>query len=206
MTLRNDLKSKLTTRNLTIIGIALIVAGNSFSWTIWNVKAHEILANVGALILVVGVLQWFFDQESRQYLIDQLTSQIGVYLSRRDNLARLGATECTLDSKSLVSEQWAAELIEARTLAIGIHYSDGMIARFEPIIRARIAHNKITQILHSDPNGLAKPYLERCLSVSVDLAAKVAQLQQLVSARFAESSRIRMIQHGRVLRYSCFSG
>jgi len=202
MTLRDDLKSKLTTRNLTIIGIVLIIIGNSFSWTVWNVKLHELLANVGALILVVGVLQWFFDEESRQHLVDQLTSQIGVYLNRRDNFASLGATECTLDSKSIISEKWAAELIGARPLAIGIHYSDGIVARFEPIIRTRIANNRTTQILHSDPNGLARSYLERCLSVPVDLPAKVSQLQQLVSSRFSQSSKIRLIQHGRVLRYS----
>ena len=72
MTFREDLKSKLTTRNLAILGIALIVAGNSFSWTTWNIKAHELLANVGALILVIGVLQWFFDENSRQQLIDRV--------------------------------------------------------------------------------------------------------------------------------------
>jgi hypothetical protein len=119
MTFREDLKSKLTTRNLAILGIALIVAGNSFSWTTWNIKAHELLANVGALILVIGVLQWFFDENSRQQLIDRVISSITTYLDRREHFARLGATECVRDSKTIISEPWASQLIAARVLAIG---------------------------------------------------------------------------------------
>jgi hypothetical protein len=198
----SDLKSKLTTRNLAIIGIVLIAAGNAFSWTIANVKIDQLISNLGALILVVGVLQWFFDEESRQRLIDRINVQIEGYLAKRDNLTRLGATECTIDSKSIVSQPWADELIEARTLAIGIHYSDGVIVRFETIIRARMAQNKITQVIHSDPNGLGRSYLEGCLSIPVDLEQKVARLQQLVATRFEQSSKIRMISHKRVLRYS----
>jgi hypothetical protein len=200
--MRGDLKSSLTTRNLTLIGIVLIVLGNAFSLTVWHVKIHEVVSNVGALILVVGVLQWFFDEESRQHLIERISAHIDGYLSKRDNLTRLGAAECTIDSKLLVSDPWANELVEARTLAIGIHYSDGFIARFEAIIRARIAQNRTTQVLHSDPNGFAKSYLEGCLSKAVNLEAKVAQLHRLVSTRFGNSSKIRMIPHSRVLRYS----
>jgi hypothetical protein len=175
---------------------------NSYSWTTWNIKTHELLANVGALILVVGLLQWFFDEESRQQLIERIISAIGEYLTRRDHFHRLGATECTADSKTITSEPWAKDLIDAKSLAIGIHYSDSLIARFESIIRARIAQNKITQILHSDPNGLARTYLEKCLSVPVDLPSKVSRLQEVVATRFDESSKVRMIQHSRVLRYS----
>jgi hypothetical protein len=197
-----DLKSKLTTRNLAIIGIVLIVSGNTFELKIWHIEIHELLSHVGAVILVVGLLQWFFDEESRQHLIDMINQRIEEYLSRRDNLARLGVAECTADSKLIVSDAWAKELIEARTLAIGVHYSDATIARFEAIIRARMAQNKITQILHSGKTGVAKSYLEGCLSVPVNLEAKVSQLERLISTRFDNSQRIRMIPHERVLRYS----
>ncbi len=198
----NDLKSKLTTRTLAIFGIILIFAGNSFSLTFFNVKIHEVISNVGALILVVGVLQWFFDEESRQSLIDRISNHIDKYLSQRDRLTRLGATECLTNSKMIVSDPWAKELIEARTLAIGIHYSDGMIVRFETIIRARLDQNKPTQILHSDPDGIGRSYLSECLSIPVDLDSKVTRLQQLIQSRFGDNTHIKMITHGRVLRYS----
>ena len=75
-----------------------------------------------------------------------------------------------------------------------LHYSAGVIVRFESIINARIALNKVTQILHSAPDGIAKSYLENCLSASRFLG--------LISDRFAQSSKVRTISHARVLRYS----
>src|SRR4051812_37200993 len=104
MAFKGDLRSKLTTRNLAIGGLVLIASGNAFSLTIWHVKLHELLANIGALILVIGVLQWLFDEESRQLLIDRVIASIGSYLDRRESLGRLGAADCVSDSKSIVSE------------------------------------------------------------------------------------------------------
>jgi hypothetical protein len=202
MAIKNDLRSKLTTRNLIISGIILIVASNTFSWTIWNVKLHELLANIGALILVIGVLQWFFDEESRQQLIDQIIVALANYLNRRETLDQLGVADCITDSKAIVGERWAQELVSARVLVIGVHYSDSVIVRFESIINARITQNKITQILHSAPDGIAKEYLENCLSVQTNLESKVSRFLRLIDERFSQSAKVRTIPHHRVLRYS----
>ena len=83
-----------------------------------------------------------------------------------------------------------------------LHYSAGVIVRFESIINARIALNKVTQILHSAPDGIAKSYLENCLSAPLNLQSKVSRFLGLISDRFAQSSKVRTISHARVLRYS----
>lgn len=198
---RGSLKSQLTTRNLSIAGGVLIIVGNSFSAVCWNIKVHELLANVGALILVIGVLQWLFDEESRLILISKVIDRLEHHLSRRDSFGRLGVTEILLDSKVLSAPNWSNELVSSRTLVIGIHYSDGIITRMSKAISLRSGKGKTTQVLHSDPEGLARHYLERCLSRPVDLAVKVERLCELIK-RFDPPENIVMRPHSRVLRYS----
>jgi hypothetical protein len=196
-----DVKGKLTASNLSLMGMALILIGNSFSKVLLNIKLHEVISNVGALILVVGVLQWFFDEESRQNLINRIGSHIDAHLIQKENLTRCGLISCELDSKHIISAEYAAELIASEKLIIGIHYSDTAVARFESIIRTRESQNKTTQIIHSDANGISKPYLEKCLSVPINLSNKISQLESFVSSRF-QPPTVQMTKHGRVLRYS----
>lgn len=197
-----DLRSKLTSRSLTIIGLVLILAGNAFAAVFMNVKLHELIASVGALLLVVGVLQWHFDEEARDQLINHISTHIDRYLTRRDKIGRSGIVDATPDSKTIVSEFPQKVFIESNRFALGIHYSDGIIVRFESVIRERIKASRETQIVHSKANGISHTYLEQCLAKKIDLDDKVAKLKKLVTDRFSNSPEIKMLEHDRVLRYS----
>jgi len=197
-----DLRSKLTSSHLTVIGLVLILIGNSFAATWMNVELNELIANVGALLLVVGVLQWYFDEEARSELINRISTHIDRYLNQRDKISRTGITDCTTNSKTIVSDFPQQIFIDANKFALGIHYSDGVIARFESVIRERIKANRETQIIHSKPNGISRSYLEECLATKVDLDGKVSKLRSLVTSRFSNSTYVKMLEHDRVLRYS----
>lgn len=192
----------LTSRNLVIIGLVLIIIGNAFTATFLSIRINELIASVGALFLVVGTLHWFFDEESRQQLVAHVTDRVGDYLDRRDNLAQHGIVNCLLDSKTISDYRWEAELIDSQVLAIGIHYSDGTVARYERIIQSRIAKNKITQIAHSKTGGISQSYLENCLANPIKLTERLGQLQQVITARFGESPYLKLLEHDRVLRYA----
>lgn len=198
-----SLRSGLTTRNLVILGLLLILASNLFSVQILNMKLHEMLANIGALILIVGTLQWFFDEDSRSELISNVTEAIRNYLERRDQLTSNGLTDCVLDSKILAGHETREILIKSEQFAIGIHYSDGTIARYEKVIQERLALKKITQIVHSNDQGIAVAYLEKSITPAVDLPKRIELLRQLIKGKFGENNNlIKLVTHERVLHYS----
>lgn len=198
----NRLKSKLTTSNLITLGLLLILLGNAFSWIFLNIKVHELLANLGALFLLVGTLQWFFDEDSRQKLIAQVSANVREYLKNRDRFSELGISDCLIDSKGISANGQVEEFINSQNFAIGIHYSDGTIVRFEKIINERISQNKFTQIAHVSDCGYAASYLTHSHSNPVNMQQKVSQLLGVINSRFSNSPLIALIKHDRVLRYS----
>ncbi len=200
---KKTLLSELTTKNLVILGLVLILLGNVIDLQILHVKLHEILANIGALFLFVGTLQWVVDEDSRIELVSKLTDAIRNYLERRDRLTDAGISDCILDSKALANHEVDEVLIKSAKFAIGIQYSDGAIVRFEKVIRERIAINKTTQIAHSDVNGVGAQYISNSLTPIVDLPKRIEQLHHVLKSKFgADNKFIHTIPHGRVLHYS----
>ena len=199
---KTNLRFKLTTSQLVIIGLVLILLGNTFSQTYLNVKLHELLANVGALFLLVGTLQWFFDEDSRKELVGEISDNVREYLNKRDRFSELGISDCLIDSKGIGANGYQEEFIDSDKFAIGIHYSDGTVVRFEKIINERIALKKTTEIAYVNEAGLAANYLSQSHATPVNLHQKISQLLGVVNSRFASSPFVKLIQHDRVLRYS----
>jgi hypothetical protein len=157
---------------------------------------------VGALILLVGTLQWFFDEDSREEFVGAISDNVREYLNNRDRFSELGISDCLIDSKGICVNGHQEEFIGSEKFALGIHYSDGTVARFEKTIRERIALNKITEIAYVDATGIAAGYLSNCLAATVNLQEKITQLFGVVSSRFSASPYVKLIKHDRVLRYS----
>jgi len=186
-----------------IIGLVLILAGNAFTLVFLNIKVHELLANVGALFLLVGTLQWFFDEDSRQHLVSQVSETVRDYLDKRDRFATLGISDCLIDSKSISSPKVEFDVfVDSNNFAIGVHYSDGTIVRYEKVINERIAQGRLTQIAYVSPTGTASKYLSSCLGHAVDIQQRISQLLELTKTRFAEPKLLELVSHDRVLRYS----
>ena len=166
-----------------------------------NIKLQDVCSNLGALFLIIGTLQWFFDENSRQGLIDEINKR----LDEREMLRTSGVEQGLENSKEItIQKQDIADLKSAAKVVIGIHYSDGTIVRYEDIIKSRIKANKTTQILHTNPKGsVSKHYLENSLAAPVDLSKKIDQLMEVLKKRFGDKlDGITLTTHDRVLRYS----
>ncbi|MBW7568475.1 hypothetical protein KIF53_20900 [Chromobacterium subtsugae] len=162
-----DMFGKLTSRNLMVIGLVLIFLGNIFKLTVLEVKMHELIANIGALLLVVGVMQWFFDQEGRRLIIDDVKSTLDFYFSKHDgeikkrDFVRSGGVIDFLEhSRDLHSDDNRKELGEVSKFIIGVHYSDGFLSRFKDLIESRLSRGKEVHIHRVKAGGAAAKYLE----------------------------------------------
>lgn len=189
-----------TTLLLCVIGLVLIIAGMAIDKKILNIKIQDVCSNLGALFLIIGTLQWFFDENSRQGLMDQINER----LDQRERLRTLGVDRGLKNSKEIGAEdQDVSDLKNAERVVIGVHYSDGTIVRFENVIRSRLEKKKVTQILHSDPAGTkAKHFLENSLATPVNLQVKIGQFKQVMNSKFSADPNLQLIAHDRVLRYS----
>lgn len=185
---------------LIAAGLILIIIGMSIDKKFLNIKIQDIFSNIGALLLIIGTLQWFFDENSRQGLIDEINDR----LDQRERLRALGIDRGIKNSKELNAEEKEIEhLKSASKVIIGIHYSDGTVVRFEGLIKSRIEKKKPTVILHSDPSGsVAKDYLEKSLSSPVSLSTKIKTLKEVMNSKFGNPPELQLIAHDRVLRYS----
>ena len=59
---------------LFVIGTILIGASNTFEYQWMKVQVDRLMAEVGALILVVGMLHWFFDLGLRHEILREIAS------------------------------------------------------------------------------------------------------------------------------------
>lgn len=189
-----------TTLILCVIGLILIIAGISIDYKVLNVKIQDVCSNLGALFLIIGTLQWFFDENSRQGLVNQINDRLDL----RERLRTLGIERGLKNSKEInIEQQDIADFKVAEKFIIGVHYSDGTIVRYENVIKTRAENKKTTQILHSDPTSqVAKHYLENSQAAPVELKKKISQFKQVLASRFGNDSNLQLIAHDRVLRYS----
>src|ERR1700733_6161571 len=77
---------------LFVIGVVLIAASSTFQYDWMKVQLDRLTAEVGALILVVGMLHWFFEFGLRKEMMREVAS------------TAVGSThmhECGLDTCSL---------------------------------------------------------------------------------------------------------
>jgi hypothetical protein len=93
------MRRKAVTWILIAVGALLILFSNSFQATFLNVKLHEYVASIGALLLVVGTLQFFFDERMR----NDLLGDVRAFLEKRDRLGGLGLADVFEDSKQIAT-------------------------------------------------------------------------------------------------------
>lgn len=192
-------RKHIVSRNSKLIllsaGLLLILIGNGFNFTILKIDIDSLVVNIGALLLVVGALQWIFDEGLRE----EIVQEISVAALGSDRIYKSGIRDCLDNSKKIDEESiWKA----TESLVIGVHYSNRFFDDHEEVIKHRINSNKETHIFHIEETSVAATYLRQSHSGRSDIGEKTKNLTDLIEKEFGASPLIKVIKHNRVLRYS----
>jgi hypothetical protein len=180
---------------IIVLGLVFILVGNGFNYSILKIDIDSLLVNLGALLLVIGTLQWIFDEGMRK----EIVQEISIATLGTDRIYRNGLRDCTENSRKIDEDNlWKV----TNVLIIGVHYSNRFIEDNADVIKSRIAAGKSTKIFHINESSLAADYLSESKSGKADIGEKTKNLTSLVGNEFGNSNLIEIIGHDRVLRYS----
>ena len=120
---------------LTVTGLLLIIVANTFHSEYFKVQVDHVMAEVGALFLIVGTLHWMFESLLRKEMIkDIATTALG-----NARIHDSGIVDCMLNSKAILETNlWTA----SQQLIIGIHYSPAFLERIYSILKERCVSGK----------------------------------------------------------------
>ncbi len=180
---------------LIVLGLVLILFGNSFSYTILKINIDALIVNLGALFLVVSTLQWIFDEGVRK----EIVQEISIATLGTDRIYQNGIKDCLVDSKKIDDENIWKSTTE---LIIGVHYSNRFFEDNSEIIKHRVKNNKYTYIFHIEEESEAADYLRDSKSGNSNIGEKTKNMLNLIKSEFNSSSFIKVIKFNRVLRYS----
>lgn len=182
-------------QRLIIFGLLCILIGNGFQYTFLKIQIDSVVANIGALFLFVGTVEWIFDETARRELIYELFRSI----RGNDRIHRNGLIDCVVNSKEVSEpEEWT----KAKILVVGVHYSSRFVEDNVDLIKARIRSRKRTVICHVGVAIAATQYLENSASGLSNVDTSISKLKVLVQSQFRGSQYVELIEHDRVLRYT----
>jgi hypothetical protein len=191
---------KLITQNIKLIlgfvGVLLIAVSTTFHFAFLKVEIDHLLAEIGALLLVLGFLHVMFELRLREGMLKQVSA--AVLGNERLHESRLA--DCLTNSREVKDPgHWEA----ANSLIVGLQYSPRFIEDFHSVIEKRAAAKKYTTILLMEENSAAARYLKESKTGIADVVGGVSRIRQLVDEAAKGKARYILIKtHDRVLRYS----
>ena len=181
---------------LVVVGLALIAAANTFHFTILKVPLDKVVAEVGALIMILGVLHFLFDIKMRQEMLREV---VGSVLDNQ-RIHDSGVSDCLVNSRQ-VNE--AVHWERAKNLTVGIQYSSKFFEDFHKVLKSRCAAGKETTILALEPESDATRYLKGTRTGVANVAEGLKRIRALLDEASASSGHsVPLLRHDRVLRYS----
>lgn len=192
---RKEIVSSNSKLIIVVLGLCLILIGNGFNYSALKIDFDSLIVNLGALLLVIGTLQWIFDEGMRR----EIVREISIATLGTDRIYRSGLRDCTENSRKIDEDNlWKS----SQTLIIGVHYSNRFIKDNADVIKHRIASEKATKIFHIKEDSLAAKYLFESHSGKSSIGEKTKNLESLITNEFGDSNLVEIIGHARILRYS----
>ncbi len=189
-------QSMTVTLQLILLGIALIVIGNAVECEIWKIDVGEDIVHVGALLLIVGVLQWFFDRHVRATFFSEIRDEIlGSSMAARSGICGFYA-----DSKDVKLDEY---FLSSTDLIIGVNYSGKLIDNCSNLLRARTSLGYKTTIVTIKPGTAAETFLAADYSIATtEIAVGLKKIDDMVADLDPGKKHINVVQVNTVLRYS----
>lgn len=179
---------------LSVVGLAFILAANTFNATLLKVDVDNATANIGALLLIVGVLQWLFDSSVRQSFFKDIRSEIIDYRGVADS----GICEYHNDSKDVDFKEL---FLTSTNLIVGVNYSAKLIDSSIELLGARAKANKNTTIICVASDTPAEAFLEADYG-NPGIANRIRKIIQVAREHDPSGKLIRIVRVPTVLRYS----
>lgn len=186
----------LSAFGLGSLGLFLIVSANLFSLRAAKVQLDSLVAETGALLLVVGTLTWLFDYTLRAQLLDDVSAAVSGSSALRD----CGLTNCIMDGHEAFDKtHWK----NADELIIGRLHSAHFLKRHNEVLSERTRKGKTTTILVLNIESPASDFLA---SLGIDKQRQqqgLSEIERLVhELDNPENPKITVLYHNQVLRYS----
>ena len=134
----------LTTKvswKLGAIGLFLILVSNVFDEKLLKVDIDNILANLGALLLIIGILQFLYDTYIRGALFRALLSEI----IKDQSVAESGICEYRDDSKGV---EYSEDFLSSEEIIVGVNYSARILDNSIDLVHERVHMKKSMVMVH----------------------------------------------------------
>ncbi|MCP4680229.1 MAG: hypothetical protein GY854_33005 [Deltaproteobacteria bacterium] len=163
--------------------------------TILKIKLDHVTAEVGALLLTVGLLHWLFELRLRRQMFADVAAAVLGNQRLHDN----GLTDCLLNSKEVAEP---AHWETAPELIIGIQYSARFFDDNHELIRRRSKKGLCTKVLVLNPESQAAEWLRATQTGFANVKEGVERISEIVSDADENRGNVSLLLHERVLRYS----
>lgn len=188
-------RATIISLTLFVIGTILIGVANTFHYEWMKIQVDRLTAEIGALILVVGMLHWFFEFRLRKEMLREVaTTAVG-----STHVHECGLETCSLNARD-VNERthWS----QSTNLTIGYQYSPSSFKDFHDVFRERVQRRLPTTIMILRADGAAARYLHDSITGNPTVRQSVSEIVALFREIDPNGNRCRILYHDRVLRYS----
>ncbi len=98
------------------IGLLFLVVASTFHFSVLKVSVDDLLAEVGALLLVLGVLHFLFEMRLRREMLREVAESV----LGNQRIYDAGLSDCVMNSRNVnETAAWKTAL----TLTVGLQYS-----------------------------------------------------------------------------------
>lgn len=182
---------------LALAGIVLVILGNAIDYTIWSISVGSQIANIGALLLITGVLQWFFDRKVRNSFFLEIKREI----VGSSHLANSGISDCYSDSKNV---DFTEHFISSKQVIVGVNYSAKLIDNSITLLKERVSRELHTKIAVVDPGSDAARFLAADYKLA-EISHGINKIEQIVDDLDRNRTYIEIVKLKTILRYSFVS-
>lgn len=179
---------------LSVVGLIFILGANLFNATLLKVDIDNVMANFGALILIIGVLQWLFDNTVRQNFFKEIRSEI---IDNR-GVSESGICEYHHDSKDV---NFRDLFITSTNLVVGVNYSSKLIDSSIELLEIRTKAKKKTTIICVQSGTAAETFLESDFG-NPGIENRIKKIIQVAGEHDPSGEFIRIVRVPTILRYS----
>ena len=180
---------------LAASGLLFIALAQTFQLVWAKIQVDHLLAEVGALLLVVGSLHWSFERVLRKEMLREIADAVSGNTLLHDS----GLETCHLNSRQVDdSAHWS----RSATLTIGFQYSSRFFKDFHQVLKQRCAHRLPTTAIVLRGDCAAARYLQESTPGKPSVEARVTEITELLREINGGSKKCALAFHDRVLRYS----
>lgn len=187
-------RALIVSLSLAAIGLSLILIAATFDCEILKINADGLMADTGALLLIIGVLQWAFDNGVRKSFFREIRSEI----VGSTHISESGICDYFEDSKSVNFDD---HFLTSSKLTIGVNYSAKLIDNSIELLARRTSEKKKTKILFVNESSEAAKFLNIDYKKS-DIQSSIDKIKEIAKQHDSTGKYITLLPVDTILRYS----